>query len=125
MATATPAPHEDRPAAAEEAAPTPSLPAAEGPRRPARYGITIQFDERPGDAEPGRLVESTVWVNTAHPDYRRAVASRSEGYHVALAAALALARVVVEPADEHAFLSAFLARWGAVVDGARSRRHVR
>ena len=78
-----------------------------------------------GDGEPGRLVESTVWVNTAHPAYGRAVASRSEGYHVALAAALALARVAVEPAEEHAFLAAFLARWGEALEGDRGRRRGR
>jgi hypothetical protein len=58
----------------------------------------IQFEQRPGDPEPGRLVGSTAWVNEAHPAYRRAVASRSEGYHVALAGALALAPLAVEPA---------------------------
>src|SRR6266545_6850278 len=60
-------------------------------RRPVRYGLSIQFEARSDDAELARLVESTVWVNEAHPAYRRAVASRSEGYHVALAVALALA----------------------------------
>jgi len=60
-------------------------------KRPTRYGLAIEFEERPGDLEPGRLVESTVFVNTAHPAYRRAVLSRSEGYHLALAVAFALA----------------------------------
>lgn len=92
------------------------LPAPRGPRRPARYGLSIQFEARPDDPELGRLVESTVWVNEAHPAYRRAVASRSEGYHVALATALALAPLAVEPAKEHAFVIAFLASWGATLD---------
>jgi len=48
-----------------------------------RYGLSVQFESRLGDPELGRLVESTVWVNEAHPAYRRAAASRSEGYHVA------------------------------------------
>ena len=59
--------------------------------RPGRYGLAIQFEERPDDPELARLVESTVWVNEAHPAYRRAAASRAEGYHIALASALALA----------------------------------
>lgn len=99
-------------------------PGAVGPRtrRPARDGLGIRFEPRPDDPEPGRLVESTVWVNEAHPAYRRAVASRSEGCHVALT--VALARLAVEPAGEHAFLVAFLARRGAALDrreGARRR----
>ncbi len=101
----------------------PGWPGERGPRRPARYGLTIQFDSRLGDPELGRLVESTVWINEAHPAYRRAVASRSEGYHVALAVALALAPLAVEPASEHGFVTAFLERWGAALEaGAGSGR---
>ena len=87
-----------------------------------RYGLSIQFEARPDDAELGRLVESTVWVNEAHPAYRRAVASRSEGYHVALAVALALAPLAVEPAKEHAFITAFLSRWGAAIERRKGDR---
>jgi len=61
-----------------------------------------------------------VWVNAAHPAYRRAAASRSDGYHIALAAALALASLAVEPAHEHAFVTAFLTRWGDAVRRDRS-----
>jgi hypothetical protein len=92
------------------------LPGKGGPKRPARYGLEIQFEERVNDLELGRLVESTVWVNQAHPAYRRAVASRTIGYHIALTVALALAPLAVEPAGEHAFLNSFLARWGEVID---------
>jgi len=104
-----------------------SAPGPPGLRRPGRYGLSIQFEQRPDDPEPGRLVESTVWVNEAHPAYRRAAASRSEGYHIALASALALAPLAVEPAKEHAFVTAFLTSWGAAIDrrkpgAGRSRR---
>src|SRR5439155_3677651 len=75
------------------------------------------------DSELGRLVESTVWVNEAHPAYRRAAASRSEGYHTALAVALALAPLAVDPAKEHAFITAFLASWGAAIE--RRKGHTR
>ncbi len=97
---------------------------AAGPktRRPTRYGLSIQFDPRPDDPELGRLVESTVWVNEAHPAYRRAAASRSEGYHVALAVALALAPLAVDAAKEHAFITAFLARWGEAIERRKGRR---
>jgi len=96
------------------------LPGAAGARQAAHHALTIQFEERPGDSELGRLVESTVWVNAAHPAYRRAAASRSDGYHIALAAALALAPLAVEPADEHAFVTAFLTRWGDAVGRERT-----
>jgi hypothetical protein len=99
----------------------PGLPGGRGPRRPTRYGLSIQFEARPGDPEIGRLRESTVWVNEAHPAYKRAVVSRSEGYHLALAVALALAPLAVEAVNEHAFVSAFLERWGAALEVGSSR----
>lgn len=81
-------------------------------RAPARFGLGIQFEDREDDQEIGRLVESTVWVNRAHPAYQRAVATRSVGYHIALAVGLALAPLAVEASKEHAFLTAFLSCWG-------------
>lgn len=91
-------------------------------RRPVRLGLTIHFESRPEDMDLGRLVETTVWVNDAHPAYHRAVSSRSEGYHLALSVAMALAGIAVEPGQAHAFVAEFLARWGESTDqGARSR----
>ena len=84
-----------------------------GRRRPARYGLQVQFESRPGDSELGRLVDSTIWINDAHPAFVRATASRSLGYHTALAVALALAPLAVEARDEHAFVTQFLAHWGS------------
>jgi len=99
-----------------------ALPSPRGEKRPMRLGLAVQFEERPGDAELGRLVESTVYINRVHPAYRRAAASRSEGYHIALSVALALAPLAVEASREHAFVNAFLSRWGEAVSGASPRR---
>jgi hypothetical protein len=101
------------------------LPGARGKSRPGRYGLTIRFESHEGDPDLGRLVESTVVINDSHPAYRRAVASRSEGYHIALAVAFALARLAVPPAEEHEFVTSFLIRWGEALDGPRrrSRKH--
>jgi hypothetical protein len=84
--------------------------------------LSLQFAQRPDDPELARLVESTVWINEAHPAYRRAAASRSEGYHLAVSVALALAPLAVEPAKEHAFVTAFLSAWGAATDRRKRRR---
>lgn len=96
-----------------------------GRRRPARYGLLVQFESRPDSLELGRLVDSTIWINEAHPAYTRAAASRSAGYHTALAVALALAPLAVEPQDEHGFITRFLAHWGGVQDGTRRRPRAR
>lgn len=107
--------------------PAGSAPEAGGQRKrqPMRLGLTIQFETRGAEDDLARLIESTVWVNDAHPAYRRAVASRSEGYHLALSVALALAAVAVAPDQERGFVKEFLARWGESVDRARSKRRKR
>ena len=92
-----------------------------GRRRPARYGLHVQFESRPGELELGRLVDSTIWINDAHPAYTRAVESRSLGYHTALTVALALAPLAVEPSHEHSFLTQFLAQWGGAPGSRRPR----
>ena len=102
-----------------------SLPGASGPRRPARYGLGIEFEKRPEDPEIARLVESTVWVNEAHPACVRARASHSEGYHIALAVAMALAPLAVEPTQEHRFVTAFLGQWGRALEKSPHRGKAR
>lgn len=89
-----------------------ALPEGRGRKAPVQLGLAIRFEHRPDDGDLGRLVESTVWVNEAHPAYRRAVATRSEGYHLALTVAMALAPLAAEPAYLHGFVTSFLARWG-------------
>ena len=91
-------------------------------RAPMRYGLGVQFEDRPDNSELGRLVESTVWINLAHPAYRRALASRSVGYHISLAVALALAPLAVEPDQEHAFITKFLFHWGQALDQSQGPR---
>src|SRR5690606_26417322 len=81
-------------------------------KRPGHLALEVAFESRPEDPSLGTLVESTVRVNVAHPAYRRAAAARSEGYHIALTTAMALAPLAVEPADAQAFVTRFLAAWG-------------
>jgi hypothetical protein len=51
------------------------------------------------------------------------VASKSEGYHLALTVAMALAPLAVEPEHSHGFVTMFLTRWGNAV--AKTPRHGR
>ena len=99
-----------------------NVPATTGRRRPARYGLLVQYESRPDDDELGRLVDSTIWINDAHPAWLRASASRSTGYHLALAVALALAPLAVGAEGEHGFVTRFLAQWGSASERPRRRR---
>lgn len=105
-------------------APVGTMSTVPGRRRPARLGLVLQFESRPDDPELARLQESTIWVNEAHPAYLRASASRSAGYHIALAVALALAPLAVGASGEHAFITQFLAHWGGA-SGRTTRRRPR
>ncbi len=91
-------------------------------RRPTKYRLHIQFEQRPNDPELSRLEQSTVWINEAHPAYVRAEQSRSTGYHIALSTALALSRLAVDAAEEHGFVVAFLAHWGKAVQKKTVRK---
>jgi hypothetical protein len=88
------------------------LPGRARRKRPTTLSLHIDFESLPDELALGRLIESTVYVNNAHPAYRRAVASRADGYHIALAVAAALAPLTVEPGRTQHFINAFLARWG-------------
>lgn len=125
-------PPESQPPIPETPRSDPPPPAAElpdtgtdGPRRPARYVLMIHYESRPEDPGLARLVDTVVWVNDAHPAYARAVASRSEGYHLALCVAMALAPLVTEPGGYPEFITEFLRRWGKALGktpGSRMRR---
>jgi hypothetical protein len=89
-----------------------TLPTRRRRKKAATLSLQIRFEQRSDDVGLARLVDTTVWVNDAHPAYRRAVASRAEGYHLALAVATALAPLTVEPHETQRFVGTFLASWG-------------
>ena len=116
------APAERPPEAPDPPPAAPPAGAAAGPKRAIRLGLRIDFEPAGAGAEIARLVDTVVMVNSDHPACRRAVVSRSEGYHLAVAVALALAPLVAETATERDFLTRFLAEWGDAADHRPNRR---
>jgi len=90
--------------------------------RAQRYGLSLQFEARPDDTEIARLIENTVWINTAHAAYRRAESTRSTGYHNAVATALAIAPLATGGSGVQEFLTAFLGHWGESVGTPKARK---
>ncbi len=111
-AESSPSADDDGAKATTGAAAATHLPGPARRKRAATLSLEIRFESLPGDVALGRLVESTVWVNEAHPAYRRAVVSRAEGYHIAVTVAASLAPLTVEPSRTQSFINEFLARWG-------------
>jgi hypothetical protein len=112
-------------APAEDSAESASLLGTAKRRRPQSYGLRVDFESRPEDPGFARLVETTVWVNDAHPAYERAVASRSEGYHVALSVAMALAPLATAPDREREFIVDFMSSWGRALKQGNGLRRSR
>lgn len=98
--------------AGDAASATVRVPGPARRKRPATLSLDIRFEALEGELALGRLIESTVWVNEWHPAFKRAAASRAEGYHIALTVASALAPLAVEAPQAQAFINRFLARWG-------------
>lgn len=88
------------------------LPTAGRRTKRARLSFDVRLEALPGDPQLGRLIDSTIWVNEAHPAYRRAKATRSEAYHLALTVASALAPLAVEAERGQDFVNRFLTSWG-------------
>ncbi len=101
--------------------PVPPVGPVAGPKRPARLGLTIGFERGSGSADLARLVDTVVMVNADHPAYRRAASSRSEGYHLALSVAMALAPLVAESTTERDFVTRFMTEWGSAMGRGRHR----
>lgn len=102
--TAAPAETSERPSVTE--------PRGGSRSRRSRYRLRIEFERRPESDDISRLERSTIWVNQSHPAYIRATATRSTGYHLAVAAATALAPVAAGPEGYDRFLASFLMEWG-------------
>jgi hypothetical protein len=66
-----------------------------------------------------------VWINTDHAAYQRAEATRSTGYHIAVAVALALAPLATGGVGVQQFVTAFLAQWGESVRGEKKAKAAR
>jgi hypothetical protein len=77
-----------------------------------RPGMSISMVDEPGREGMGWLAENTVYVNRAHPAFRRAAERDLEEYHVTLVAALVLSEFIQPGRSPQQFVSRFLSRWG-------------
>ena len=80
---------------------------------PVRVGLSVEYEDRPDREEPAWLADGIVRVNRAHPAFTRAVAEKAEGYHLAFAAAWAIARHLDAAADPGIFVNRFMRKWGS------------
>jgi hypothetical protein len=75
-------------------------------------GLMIGFEEAPERSELGWLVENTIWINRAHPAYRKATNSGNESYHTVLSVVWVLLGHLDDRHSAQRFISQFLSGWG-------------
>ena len=79
-------------------------------RKPS--GLMIDFYENNDSGEPGKLGENTVWINKAHPAFKKAERNGNENYHIAISIALVLSGYLNESKSTKEFINKFLSAWG-------------
>ena len=62
----------------------------------------------------GRMVEDTLSINTLHPAWKKALATKQEEYHILVIVGLVLAEFVAPEKNAVDFLAKFLSSWSAV-----------
>jgi hypothetical protein len=62
----------------------------------------------------GRMVEDTLSINTLHPAWKKALATKQEEYHILVIVGLVLAEFVAPEKNAADFLAKFLSSWSAV-----------
>lgn len=78
-------------------------------------GLTLSLEDFTDAPDSlGRMLEDTVSVNTLHPAWKKALATKQEEYHILVVVGLVLAEFVAPEKRPTDFLARFLASWSAL-----------
>lgn len=69
----------------------------------------------------GCIIEDTISINTLHPVWRKALATKQEEYHILVVVGLVLADFVAPEKHPQEFLAKFLSSWSTVGAGETER----
>ncbi len=90
----------------------------EKPATRKKPGFTLALEDlADAPAALGRMLDDTVFVNTLHPAWKKALATKQEEYHILVVAGLTLAEFVAPEKDPTEFLAKFLSSWSRVGAG--------
>lgn len=76
-----------------------------------RLSIAFDHQER-RERELGWLTENTIWINTAHPAFRRAHKEGTEKYHIVFTVGWVLSQHLSSDKSPSEFLARFMEGWG-------------
>ena len=77
-------------------------------------GLSITLQEFTDEGSPllGRIVENTVYINTDHPAWKKAVDEHLDEYHIVVTVACVLSEMIQEDRAPVDFINRFLSSWG-------------
>lgn len=82
-----------------------------------KAGLQIILEELRDDPRSlGRMVEDTIYVNTLHPAWHKALRQNLEEYHIVLTAGLVLSEFLDPEKQPQEFLGRLLGSWGELED---------
>jgi hypothetical protein len=76
-------------------------------------GVMIGFDDNPDRKDLGWLMENTIWINKAHPAFKKVIDSEAENYHIILSVSWVLAGYLEGEKSPQVFINQFLSNWVA------------
>jgi hypothetical protein len=82
-------------------------------------GLRIGFDDARERSDLGWLLENTIWINRAHPAYRKAASTGNESYHVVLGVVWVLLGHLDDRHSAQEFIGQFLSGWGRRAEASR------
>jgi hypothetical protein len=82
-------------------------------------GLRIGFDDARERDDLGWLLENTIWINQAHPAYRKAASTGNESYHVVLSVVWVLLGHLDDRHSAQEFIGQFLSGWGRRAEASR------
>jgi hypothetical protein len=75
-------------------------------------GLVLAFEDAAERGALGRMVGNTLWINRAHPAYRKAAGTGCENYHIVLSVVWVLLGHLDDRHSAQQFISEFLSGWG-------------
>lgn len=76
-----------------------------------RPNLMIGFEDNPDHNELGWLTENTIWINKAHPAYKKAINTGAEKYHIVLSVSWVLSNYIESKKSPQMFINRFLLSW--------------
>jgi hypothetical protein len=82
-------------------------------------GLRLGFDDARERDDLGWLLENTIWINRAHPAFRKAASTGNESYHVVLSVVWVLLGHLDDRHSAQEFIGQFLSGWGRRAEASR------